>query len=130
MRYIAIVSALPFVTVACAHASQINTTHPTVCSSTYEGNSDLINIDILVVSDQHGSVATIKSCPDRSFSIDFSDSNLFTKQYSPLLDKIQLDSVRGGNPIEMQITGLLRKSTGSEVRDTIMVRYIGKYQFN
>lgn len=130
MKYIAIFSALPLLAVACAHANQVNAAQPAICSPTYEGNRDLRNLDILVTSDQHGSLATIKACPDRSFSIDFSGSNLFLKRYSALLDKIQLESVSGGNPIEMRISGLLRKSTGSDVRDTIMVRKIVKYKFS
>ncbi|MEP7007207.1 MAG: hypothetical protein ABI810_14575 [Sphingomonas bacterium] len=130
MKYITIFSALPLLAAACAHANQLNAAQPAICSPTYGGSRDLRSLDILVTSDQHGSLATIKACPDRAFSIDFSNSNLFLKRYSPLLDKIQLESVRGGNPIEMRISGLLRKNAGSEVRDTIMVRKIVKFHFN
>lgn len=130
MNYTSIAGLCLLLAAGCAHAGQAEPALPPICASSAEAGRSLDYVDVLVTSDQHGSTATIKACPDRAFSVDFSESELFSQPYSALLDKIQLQSLQGGSPIEMQISGVLAKKTGGELRDKIVVRKIVKYTLN
>lgn len=130
MNYTAIAGPCLFLAAGCVHASQAGRPLPPICASAKEAGTSIDRVDVIVTSDQHGSTATIKACPDRAFTVDFTDSELFSKPYSALLDKIQLQSMQGGSPIEMQISGVLAKKTGDELRDKIVVKKIVKYALN
>ena len=130
MNYTAIAGPCLLLFAGCAHAGQAELALPPICVSAGEAGTSINRVDVLVTSDQHGSTATIKACPDRAFSVDFTESELFSGPYSALLDKIQLQSMQGGNPIEMQISGVLARKTGDELRDKIVVNKIVKYALN
>jgi hypothetical protein len=130
MNYKSIAGPCFLLAAGCAHAGQVKPALPRICASAEEAGRNIDRVDVLVTSDQHGSTATIKACPDRAFSVDFTESELFSQPYSALLDKIQLQSMQGGSPIEMQISGVLSKKTGNEIRDKIIVHKIVKYTLN
>lgn len=132
MKHVLGVCVCSMLAASCAHAGRPRAVVPFICSGSLSatGSAAIEKVTVLVTLDQHGGFAVVKLCPERVFSIDFSGSDLFAKNYSALLDQMQIDSMRGGSPTEITISGSLRKRSGSELRDTIVVGKIINYRLH
>jgi hypothetical protein len=114
----------------CEHVNQRSTLLPGICRPRNNNlpNFEFEEVDVLVVLDQHGSLAVLKACPVRGFSIDFSHSQLSTRRYSSLLHHLRANAFLGIAATEMRISGAIRRASGAELRDTMVVARIISYK--
>jgi hypothetical protein len=127
MRYF--VTAFLFgLTGGCAHVDRQAVSRPAICDRNNREISNFADLDVVVVLDQHGGYAALKMCPDRAFSVDFSNIPLNNAQYSPLLHHMDLNVVLGGPPTEMRVSGVIRRVSGE--RDTMVFTRIISYNLH
>jgi hypothetical protein len=114
----------------CEHVNQHGTVLPEICLPRNNNlpNFELEEVDVLVVLDQHGGYAVIKTCPTLAFSIDFSHSQLSAPRYSSLLHHLTVNAVIGIAATEMRVSGIIRRAAGADVRDTMEVTRISSYK--
>jgi hypothetical protein len=130
MRYL--ISVFLFLSVTgCAHANERSTPLPDVC---LPRNNDVPNlalngVDVLVVLHQEFGLAVIRRCPVLAFSIDFSQSQLNNPRYASLRHHLIVNAMLGIASTEMRISGTIRRASGAEVRDTLVVTDILSYTF-
>jgi hypothetical protein len=125
MRYC--IAILSFALISgCEHVSPHDDLLPAACLPINDNLSNIEDIDVLVVLNQTGGYIAIKACPDRAFSVDFSQSQLYTRPYSSLLNHLVANGVLGIASTEMRISGTIRRTTGT--RDTMVVTRIINYR--
>lgn len=89
----------------CVHSTVSSPGNITICSEQWSEGAPFSNLAVAVYPDQHGDYAKIKSCPERNYAINFSESGLFDEENSELLRQMRFNASHGVQPINMVISG-------------------------
>ncbi|MFC4290813.1 hypothetical protein ACFOWX_00085 [Sphingorhabdus arenilitoris] len=110
----------------CVHAAQASAREEAVCENLQSAALNFTQLTVSIYPDRHGDYLRIENCPKRTFAVDFSKSGLYTDQYAALLKQMRFNSLHGGTPIKMTISGSYRivEKDGASLSEIIVVRII------
>jgi len=91
----------------CAHGG-MPSVNSSLCNQDGVVGIQFSRLAIEVFADQHGDYAKADICPERVFAINWSTSGLFDEPNKDLLRQMRTNSLRGGQPVSMVVSGKIQ----------------------
>ncbi|MGH6616175.1 hypothetical protein [Sphingomonas sp.] len=130
MQKIIIIFILLSATIGCAHGQYPPMSSSSICDDKPHYDRQLSNVTVILNTDMHGGYVSIPPCPEKGYSVDFSKSDLGDIKNRALVEAISRSAVLPGSPIELVVSGYIRKFNGEEIRDVMMIEKIDSFSLN
>lgn len=94
---------------SCISADESNFLNSMLCSSELMAGQRVDRISLEVYPDRHGAYATTQACPEKVFSLRFSNSSLYSDENKDLVERMIYSSSHGVIPIKLIVDGAIKK---------------------
>lgn len=116
--------------VGCAHSEISAYQTSEICRNPYSASVDSIAVDAIVYTDLHGDYLRIKSCPNHTVAIDFTNSDLYADDHADLLRQMRVNANHHKGSVEMVISGSYVGSDKVTHRATFVAKSVVSYKFS